>query len=104
MKIDVEGYESEVLLGMKKALNSKFLKAIIIELNGLGEKYGFSDLEIHELLMKNNFLPYAYNPYERNLSKVNIGSSDNIIYIKDLKYVINKVRNKKKYTINNQLI
>lgn len=104
MKIDVEGYESEVLLGMKKALNSKFLKAIIIELNGLGEKYGFSDLEIHELLMKNNFLPYAYNPYERNLSKANIGSSDNIIYIKDLKYVINKVRNKKKYTINNQLI
>ncbi len=104
MKIDVEGYESEVLLGMKKALNSKFLKAIIIELNGLGEKYGFSDIEIHELLMKNNFLPYAYNPYDRNLSKTNIGSSDNIIYIKDLKYVINKVRNKKKYTINNQLI
>ena len=54
--------------------------------------------------MKNNFLPYAYNPYDRNLSKTNIGSSDNIIYIKDLKYVINKVRNKKKYTINNQLI
>ena len=104
MKIDVEGYESEVLLGMKKALNSKFLKAIIIELNGLGEKYGFSDIEIHELLMKNNFLPYAYNPYDRNLSKANIGSSDNIIYIKDLKYVINKVRDKKKYTINNQLI
>ena len=81
MKIDVEGYESEVLFGMKKALNSKFLKAIIIELNGLGEKYGFSDIEIHELLMKNNFA-CAYNPYDRNLSKANIGSSDNIIYIK----------------------
>lgn len=104
VKIDVEGYESKVLLGMKKALKSKFLKAIIIELNGLSEKYGFSDIEIHKLLTKNNFLPYAYNPYERNLSKTNIGSSDNIIYIKDFKYIIDKVSNKKKYTINNQLI
>jgi len=49
IKIDVEGYETEVLKGMEETLNRVDLKAIIIELNGSGGRYGFDEQNIHTL-------------------------------------------------------
>ena len=60
VKIDVEGFETEVLNGMSQSLQSQNLKAIIIELNGSGERYSFDEQLIHEKLLKNGFQPYQY--------------------------------------------
>lgn len=38
LKIDVEGFETEVINGAKKTINEHELKAIIIELNGSGNR------------------------------------------------------------------
>ena len=38
IKIDVEGYENEVINGAEKTLENQSLKAIIIELNGSGSR------------------------------------------------------------------
>src|SRR5687768_4318764 len=43
LKIDVEGFETEVLKGAGRLLNDPMLKAIIIELNGSGEQFGFDE-------------------------------------------------------------
>lgn len=91
VKIDVEGYETEVLNGMSQSLKSKKLKAIIIELMGSGERYGYDESKIHEKLISLGFVPYAYKPFERNLIKLNSYADGNTIYIKDFNFVLDRV-------------
>ena len=52
LKIDVEGFEQAVLLGGQDTLDAPELKAIVIELNGSGIKYGFRDEEVHQFRNK----------------------------------------------------
>jgi FkbM family methyltransferase len=55
IKIDVEGYEMNVLEGAKKLLASPNLKFLMIELNNNTKKYGSSNLEIEKYLDKMGF-------------------------------------------------
>ena len=43
IKIDVEGFETNVINGAHKILSNHNLKVLIIELNGSGSLYGFED-------------------------------------------------------------
>ena len=67
IKIDVEGFETEVLRGMKRILTNDILKAVIIELNGSGGRYGFDEDLVHLEFLQNGFLPFQYEPFERKL-------------------------------------
>lgn len=87
IKIDVEGFETEVLAGAAGLLERNSLKALIIELNGSGKKYGYNDDDIHRGLLKRNFRPYSYNPYTRILTELQEHGDSNTIYIRDLQYV-----------------
>ncbi|MEZ4801897.1 MAG: FkbM family methyltransferase [Gelidibacter sp.] len=104
IKIDVEGFETEVLNGMKIALADEHLKAIIIELNGSGGRYGFDENLIHEKFLGLGFVPFAYEPYERKLTKLEKQGPDNTIYIKDLEFVSNRLKSAEPYTIRGQKI
>jgi len=84
MKIDVEGFETEVLAGSPLALKNESLKAIIIELNGSGTRYGYDELKIHETLVTCGFSPYSYDPFKRTISEVKKIGSHNTIYIRDI--------------------
>ena len=53
IKIDVEGYEMEVLKGADKTLEN--VKYLMIELNNNSKKYGSSYLEIEKYLRKKGF-------------------------------------------------
>jgi FkbM family methyltransferase len=68
IKIDVEGWETEVLKGGIETLQNPKLLAIIIELNESGNRYGFSDLKILEMLKNFGFYPYKYDPLTRTLT------------------------------------
>ena len=48
IKIDVEGYEMEVLKGANKTLQN--VKYLMIELNNNSKKYGSSNIEIEKFL------------------------------------------------------
>ncbi|MGZ3763051.1 MAG: FkbM family methyltransferase [Mucilaginibacter sp.] len=87
MKIDVEGYETEVLKGMKNTLNLASLKAIIIELNGSGNRYGYHDEDIHQLLLSKDFKPYNYDPFNRVLTEIATYGNTNTIYCRDLEFI-----------------
>ena len=99
VKIDAEGFETEVLNGMERTLNDKLLKAIIIELNGSGMRYGYSDKNIHAKLLANNFLPYQYDPFTRKLSSLNTFLETNTIYLRDYLFVEQRVTSAKKITV-----
>ena len=92
IKIDVEGYESKVLEGAEKILKNDKLKAIIIELNGSGNRYGFDENKIHLDLIDKGFKPYSYNPKTRGFLKLETYGSHNTIYIRDLNYAKKRVR------------
>lgn len=93
IKIDVEGYETEVLKGMAETLKTPSLKAIIIELNGSGERYGFDEQAIHQLLMENKFEPYSYDPFTRSLTLLNTHGSYNTIYCRDINFINDRLKN-----------
>ena len=85
-KIDVEGYEYNVIEGGKDILSSPNTSAIIIELNGSGEEFGHSDEEIHTRLIELNFIPVRYDPKARFFTQLEGYNKDgsNTIYVKDL--------------------
>ncbi|HVW15740.1 MAG TPA: FkbM family methyltransferase [Mucilaginibacter sp.] len=92
MKIDVEGYETEVLKGMTHVLDNPALKAIIIELNGSGERYGYNEKDIHELLLTKQFKPYQYDPFNRVLTALSSFGHYNTIYCRDPDFVNSRVK------------
>jgi FkbM family methyltransferase len=95
MKIDVEGYETLVLQGAKKILERKTLKAVIMELNGSGGRYGFDEKIILKLMLEYGFRTYSYNPFKRTLSDLKSKNIQlgNTLFVRDEKYVLDKIKN-----------
>lgn len=105
LKIDVEGFEQNVLKGSVLILKNSSLKCIIIELNGSGKKYGFEDSKTHEMLMECEFMPYQYDPINRKLSLLNeYNKTNNTIYIRDIDFVRSRIIDSKYFKINNSYI
>jgi FkbM family methyltransferase len=85
LKIDVEGYEAEVVAGAGRVLASESLLAVVMELNGSGKRYGYEDADIHRRMLAYGFAPYTYSPLSRILDAVDVDGrrSANVIYVKD---------------------
>lgn len=101
IKIDVEGYETEVIQGASSIFAQQTLKAIIIELNGSGSRYGFDEEHIHLTLLQYGFLPYTYDPFSRNLKRMERWGTHNSIYIRDLNFVRDRISSAPRIIVNN---
>ena len=105
IKIDVEGFETEVLAGGENTLTNTDLKAIIIELNGSGERYGYKDIDIHNRLISKGFEPYLYLPFKRKLVKLETFSNEeNTIYLRDIDFITKRVETAEKFHVFNKYI
>ncbi len=83
IKIDVEGFEKEVIQGGHNLLSSPSLLALIIELNGLGAQYGFDDRAVDMLVREHGFISVQYEPFERQLTKtLRPNATGNTLYIR----------------------
>ena len=99
LKIDVEGFETEVLRGASRTLNQQCLKAIIIELNGSGGRYKFDEREIHRALLNLNFHAFSYDPAARILNPRDTYGIHNTIYVRDVNRVKERLVNAPKVKI-----
>lgn len=99
LKIDVEGFETEVINGASATLQQNNLKAIIIELNGLGKRYGYDEKKIHNKLIGLGFSSYLYTPSDRLLTIVENFGTHNTIYIRDLDFVKDRLKKAPKIKI-----
>jgi FkbM family methyltransferase len=67
IKIDVEGFESDVLAGAEGVLSDEALQAVVMELNGSGRRYGHDDEDLHQSMRSRGFGSFRYAPCERRL-------------------------------------
>ena len=104
LKIDVEGFEANVINGATQTLERPELKVIIMETNGLSDQYEFGQNYIHDKLLSVGFQPYNYSPKERKLSKITATNPENTIYIRDLEYVLARITTARKIKLRNELI
>jgi FkbM family methyltransferase len=91
IKIDVEGFETEVLKGMKSILKDDDLKAVIIELNGSGNRYGYDENKIHQSFIVAGFNAYEYEPISRNLRPINEHGHLNTLYLRDISFIKERI-------------
>ncbi len=106
MKIDVEGYEENVLLGSKKILANSNLNAIIIEMAGYN-RFGSSDEKVHGILSDYGFNPVFYDPLTRVLNHREEYSRHgkgwwNVIYVRDFDLATKKIKKSGKIKINGE--
>lgn len=99
IKIDVEGFETEVCNGAWSVFAKPSLKAIIIELNGLGNRYGYSDNDIDTKLKSLGFAAYVYDPFGRTMTPTDELGSHNTIYVRDTEFVRNRLKSAAMTTI-----
>jgi len=92
VKIDVEGFETEVIKGMKRTLADQNLKAIIIELNGSGGRYGYDESLIHQTFMEQGFQPYLYDAFKRVFTAVTGYGSHNTLYLRDMDFINERIQ------------
>jgi FkbM family methyltransferase len=94
IKIDVEGWETEVLIGGFKTLQNPGLLGLIMELNESGLRYGFSDSEILKILSGFGFAPYSYSPISRSLKRLEGKNSKggNTIFIRNEVEVLKRIK------------
>lgn len=101
IKIDVEGFETEVIRGMSQTLKNENVKAIIIELNGSGNRYAYDESEIQQKLIEAGFNLYNYSTFDRKIIKANKAESDNVIFIRDTDFVIDRITHARVFDILN---
>lgn len=106
IKVDVEGFESDVLAGANSLLARPGLMALIIENNGDCVRYGFAPDQAHKLLMSYGFVAAAYEPEKRRLEL--LGESDrvsqNSIYLRDLDEVQSRLSSAPPFRVKGRTI
>ena len=86
VKIDVEGFEAAVLTGAARLLRENSVLAWIVELNGLGSRYGVDNRTLMELFKDHGYGPYRYHADRRVLGHAetgDVGDGWNLIFVKD---------------------
>jgi len=101
LKLDTEGYERNVLLGGQRILASMDLHAVIIELNGSGARYGSSDEDVHQEIVRHGFQVHRYYPKTRQLKPLPSYNRDglNTLYVRPSRHVTDRLVTAPKYSI-----
>jgi hypothetical protein len=98
IKIDVEGYETEIINGAAGVLSSADVCCLLMELNGSGSLYGFDDTALYERMKRLGFCPYGYSPFDRSLVPLSeLGQRKNAIFIREKEKVQERLKTSRTY-------
>src|SRR5579885_1844092 len=91
LKLDTEGHDGEALDGAARLLSDPGLKAIIIEL--------WKRESLHEMLVSHGFDAHAYDPFTRTLTREGFTGQEDTIYVRDLRFVEQRVKEAPPFTV-----
>ena len=95
IKIDVEGFEADVLRGASQILGDVTAQAVIMELN---------DEAASRLLKSAGFTCCTYDPFGRDIAPREDFSSGNGIFVKDIREVSRRLRDAPAFSIRGRMI
>lgn len=85
VKVDTEGFEARVLSGARSLLDTHPGPAWLVEVAGLGVRYGVDDSEIHRVFGDRGYGAFRYSAKENKLVDYDGPDSDrgNVIFARD---------------------
>jgi len=104
LKIDVEGFEPAVIRGADGLIRQDELKAIIVEDEGLFEKYKFESGHVDKTLRASGFESYQYIYGSRMLKQAAPRRGGNTIYLRDLNFIEKRTSAAEPFTVLGRLI
>lgn len=108
LKIDVEGFETEVINGAQGILSRPNLRCVLIELNEHGARYGFDENAVRANFEQNGFEPYRYMPHQRLLVKADAGSAlaptGNTLFVRDPEFVADRLTSARSFIVLEETI
>jgi FkbM family methyltransferase len=101
IKIDVEGFESQVISGASNILRSESLLGVIMELNDSGTRYGYEDDAIHSKMVEFGFSSFDYDPFCKTLTSSSGKDSGNrnTLYLRNLSWIQEKIEASSKFRV-----
>ena len=106
IKIDVEGFETEVIKGAKETLSNPNCQALIMELNGSGNRFGYDESDLHKKVCTLGFKPHTYDPFHRELTSLEgkKSTTGNTLYLKDPDTAQKRLIEAESFTVIGQVI
>lgn len=105
MKVDVEGFETDVFAGATDTLANPGLLALIIETNGSGARYGYDELALHQKIIDQEFTAVSYDPFERRLTpRAGINTKGNTLYVREPGQAATRLENAPTFTVNQRTL
>ena len=106
LKIDVEGFETEVICGARRTLEKPDLRCVLMELAGYGKRYGFDENVLRQRMIDFGFQPYRYEPFTRKLTlesaeKDHKKQTENTLFVRDIEYVRQRIKSAAAFTVRN---
>jgi FkbM family methyltransferase len=102
IKLDVEGWEGEVLAGASSTLSCASLLGWIVEMNSSDAAFSPNELAVHECLLRNGFKPHAYDPLTRTLTMLPSKNLEtvNTLYLRSADQIRSLVASAPAFTVN----
>ncbi len=105
VKIDVEGYESEVLAGAGRTLASTDLLAVLMELNGSGKRYGISDSALYAEMRSLGFRAARYLPKLRRLAWHDAEhDTGNTLFVREDSRLVERLRDARRFDVQGRMV
>lgn len=100
IKIDVEGFETNVIAGAEKILSRDSLFGVIME-NSSENRYGFDEQALHKRMLEYGFKTFLYHPFIRELESLGGINhlSGNTLYLRNLEEVSRRLKHSEQYLI-----
>lgn len=96
LKVDVEGFETAVIDGARGLFGSRPPLAVLLELAGVGARYGYDEEQLHQRMLGYGYTACSYRCKQRSLTKfdpmLRVDGSANMLYVRDIDDVQRRVK------------